>query len=326
MIRSKCLTAIVVALIAGTALAAPAIAQPRQGVLIGTGAPGGVYQPLGESICRLFNFTTDRHGLRCAATVSAGSIDNIEQLRAGTIDVAIVQSDTVTDAIAGTGPFQLSGAWPELRALLVAHDEPFTIVASPTSGIAISTDLIGKRINMGEAGSGYRMAMDRLAAAGELTRDSFSQILELSPRDQVTALCAGRLDAIVYLVGHPNGLIQEATGKCHGRIVPVQSDRVRTMLERHHEYRAMNVPGGLYDGHPDPVPTFGTSAIVVTSVKLTPFAAYELVRSVFDDFAEFTRLHPAFAALTVQGAARSLPYAAYHEGAAKYFRERGLGP
>ncbi len=182
-------------------------------MLIGTGAAGGVYHPLGESICRLFNFTTDRHGLRCAASVSAGSIDNIEQLRAGAIDVAIVQSDTVTDAIAGTGPFQLAGAWPELRVLFVAHDEPFTIVASPTSGIATSTDLLGKRVNMGEAGSGYRMAMDRLAAAGELTRDSFSQVLELSPRDQVAALCAGQLDAIVYLVGHPNGLIQEATGE-----------------------------------------------------------------------------------------------------------------
>ncbi len=326
MIRFKHRTALVLALISSLALAAPAIAQTRQGVLIGTGAAGGVYHPLGESICRLFNFTTDRHGLRCAAAVSAGSNGNIEQLRAGTIDVAIVQSDVVSDAIDGAGPFQLSGASPDLRVLFVAHDEPFTIVASPSSGIANSTGLLGKRINAGEAGSGYRMALDRLAAASDLTRDSFSQILELSPRDQVAALCAGQLDAIVYLVGHPNGLIQEATGKCRGRIVPVRSERIRTMLERHREYREMNVPGGIYDGHPDPIPTFGAIAIVVTKAQLPNRTAYELVRSVVDDFEEFTRLHPAFVGLSVQGVARRVPYAKFHDGAEKYFRERGLIP
>jgi TRAP transporter TAXI family solute receptor len=324
MIRCKGLALLLLTFIGPIALATPALAQARQGVLISTGSPGGVYHPLGGSICRLFNFTTERHGLRCAATVSAGAVANIELLRAGHVEVAIVQSDVLDDAIAGEGPFAAVGAWPDLRVLFVAHEEPFTIVANPSSGIATSADLLGKRVNIGDKGSGYRLAMERLMVASKLTRDSFAQVLELTPRDQVAALCAGQLDAIAYSAGHPNGVIQEAINRCHGRIVPVHSERIRMVLESHNEYRSMNVPGGVYDGHPDPVATFGTTAVVVTSANLPTAAAYELIRSVFDDFEEFTRLHPAFAPLTAQNSARRPPFAKFHDGAEKYFRERGL--
>lgn len=326
MIWFKGLAALLLTFVGSITLAAPALAQARQGVLISTGSPGGVYHPLGGSICRLFNFTTERHGLRCAATVSAGSVANIDLLRAGHIEVAIVQSDVLFDAIAGEGPFAAKGAWPDLRVLFVAHEEPFTIVASASSGIATSADLLGKRVNVGDPGSGYRLKMERLMEASNLTRESFAQVLELTPRDQIAALCAGQLDAVVYSVGHPNGLIQEATARCNGHIVPVQSERIRTMIERHHECRDMVVPGGLYAGQPDPISTFGTTAIVVASAQLPATAAYELVRSVFEDFEEFTRLHPAFAPLTAQNSARRMPYAKFHDGAEKYFRERGLVP
>jgi TRAP transporter TAXI family solute receptor len=322
------LSALVLAVLAfvGAGVAPHAAAQMRQGVLIGTATPGGVYYPLGGSICRLFNFTSERHGLRCAATLSEGSIDNIAALRVGEIDVAIVQSDVLADAVAGTGAFQKDGAWPALRVLFVAHDEPFTIVARRDSGIANSTDLIGKRINVGPPGSGYRLNMERLAAASNLTRDSFSETLELSAMDQAGALCAGRIDAFVYSVGHPNGLVQDAINRCQAKIVPVHSERIDAMLQRHREYRRMNVPGGLYAGHPDPVPTFGVNAAVITTDKLPAIEAYELVRSVFEDFDEFTRLHPALALLNMQSATQALPYAAFHDAAAKYFRERGLTP
>lgn len=304
---------------------APAQAQPRQGVLIGTGVAGGVYYPLGGAVCRLFNFTSDRHGLRCAATVSAGSVDNIERLRAGHIDVAIVQSDVLADAIQGAGPFAGTGAWPALRTLFAAHDEPFTIVARD-AGISTSADLAGKRINIGDAGSGHRLKMERLMAASGIAPKDFAEVLELNATEQVAALCAGRLDAMVYSVGHPNGLIQEATAKCGGRIVPIQSERIQAMLERHREYRAMSVPGRFYAGQPAVIPSFGISSIIVVSEQLSDTAAYELVKSVFDDFGEFVRLHPAFAPLEQRKSAQAGSFAPLHLGAEKYFRERGLIP
>jgi uncharacterized protein len=324
MNRFNSLALAVLALVAASF--APAAAQTRQGVLIGTAAPGGVYDPLGGSICRLFNFTTDRHGLRCATALSDGSIANVAALRASKIDVAIVQSDVLADAIMGAGEFQQSGAWPKLRVLFVAHDEPFTIVARRGSGIANSGDLLGKRINIGPPGSGYRMKMERLAAASNLTRDSFAETLELNAIDQVSALCAGRIDAFVYSVGHPNGLIQDAIDRCQGQIVPVHSERIDAMLQRHREYRAMTVPGGIYAGHPNPVPSFGIKAVLITTDSLPAVPAYELVKSVFEDFDEFKRLHPAFGQLTSQGAAQALPFATFHDAAARYYRERGLTP
>lgn len=314
------------AALAALCFSSAADAQQRQGVLIATASPGGVYYPLGGSICRLFNFAAERHGLRCAAEISDGSVANVKALLKGEVDVAIVQSDVLRAAMEEAGEFMNSGAGQKLRVLFGAHDEPFTLIARPDSGIKTSSDLIGKRINIGTPGSGFRQTMDHLASASELTTDSFAKVLELDPQAQVDALCAGQLDAIVYMAGNPNGLIQDATSRCNGRITPVPPDRVASMIERHGEYRAMDVPGGLYANHPNDIPTFGTLAVVVTTIDLKELAAYELVRSVFDDFDEFVRLHPAFAEMTVENSARSFPFISFHEGALRYLREKKLTP
>src|ERR1041384_7764862 len=76
-------------------------------VVIGTGSPSGIYYPLGGSVCRLFNLDTPRDGRRCVTAPSPGPITNIDLLQDGRIDVGIVPSDVLADAVAGQGPFAL---------------------------------------------------------------------------------------------------------------------------------------------------------------------------------------------------------------------------
>jgi uncharacterized protein len=298
----------------------------RPDVVIGTARPADIDFPLGGSICRLVNLDTPRHGLRCAEEPSAGSVANIESLRRGRIDIGIVPSDVLADAVAGQGPFASRRPTTDLRVLFVAHVDMFTLVAHQESGIRTVADLRGKRIGIGSPGSRQRANMERVMAALGQTRNDFAEVRELSPAEQNRAFCADELDAIVYSVGHPNGLIRDATLTCHGMLVAVSGPAIERMLSDYQDYERATIPGGTYPVNPADVLTFGARAVVVTTARMPAAVAYEITRAVFNNLDDFRRLHPAFEALSVAGMAHAAGRAPVHAGAARYYRERGWLP
>src|SRR5690554_4666570 len=162
MIRMLALAALAL-----TSAAAPdrLAAQEAQLVRMGTASLAGTYFPVGVALCRLVNEDRREHGIRCAAQPSEGSVANIRALRAGEIDLAIVQSDIQAAALAGSGPFAEDGPFPELRAVLSLYPEALTFVARADAGIAGINDLPGHRVSYGPEGSGQRATLDALAAA-----------------------------------------------------------------------------------------------------------------------------------------------------------------
>ncbi len=315
---------LVVAALALLAVASAPEAAERRGVLIGTASPGGIYYALGGSICRLFNLDAVERGvpLRCAAQISAGSVENVEALKDGNIDAALIQSDVLADAMAMQSSLSGSPSAPALQAVFVAHDEPFTVIARADLAARTSDDLIGKRISIGEQGSGHRFEMERVMRATDVTREDFALVLELDPIAQVQALCAARVDAIVYSVGHPNGLVQEALGACRGRLVPVAGERIEAMVRRYPEYAPMVIPGAPYPGAVD-TQSFGTRAVLVVRDGVAPETVYELTKAVMESIEDLRRLHPAFQPLTPERMAQLPAFAPLHDGAARYYRERG---
>ena len=298
----------------------------RPDVEIGAVGPTDIDYPLGGSICRLFNLAKPRHGLRCAETPTVGSVANVESLRNGRIDVGIVPSDVLADAAAGRGPFASSGPATDLRVLFAGHADIFTLVAHRGSGIRSVADLRGKRIGIGSPGSRQRANMARVIHALGLTRNDFAAVREFSPAKQSRAFCANELDAIVYSVAHPNGLINDVTRTCHGMLVPVDGPAIDRMLSRYGEYERAVVPGGTYPANPADVHTFGVRAVVVTTDRMPDAVAYEISRAVFDNFSDFRRLHPAFEALSVAEMVHNTGRVPIHSGAARYYRERGWLP
>lgn len=306
----------------------------RPEVMVGAATPADIDYPLGGSICRLFNLDTPRHGLRCAEEPSAGPVANIESLTSGRvvsligdrIDVGIVPSDILADAVAGEGLFASRGPATELRVLFAGHADVFTLVAHRGSDIGTLADLRGKRIGIGNPGSRQRAKMDRVLAALALTRDDFAVVREFSPAQQNSAFCAGSLDAIVYSVAHPNGLIRDATHTCHGVLVAVDGPPIDRMLSEYGEYERATIPGGTYPANPADVQTFGVRAVVVTTTHLSDEVAYEITRAVFDNFDIFRRLHPAFEALSLARSVHRIGRAPVHPGAARYYREHGWMP
>jgi uncharacterized protein len=310
----------------GTAVRGSETPRRETTVVIGAGSVGSDYYPLGGAVCRLVNLEMARHGIRCRTASSPGSVFNVTALRQGRFDLAVLRSDVQHDAVTGRGPFTRQGAFTALRAVLSAHAEPFAVVVRADSGIQTAADLVGRRVNIGDAGSGHRLAMERVMEALGVTRADFALVTELPPGEQNDALCEGRVDAVVYAAGHPNGIVQDAIRRCGGRLVAMSGPPVDALLAGHPEYTRAVILAGLYPGHSVDIPTFGARATLVTTAAAPDDVVYEIARAVLDRFDDFRRLHAAFAPLDPREMVRATSRAPLHRGAERYYRERGWLP
>jgi TRAP transporter TAXI family solute receptor len=307
-------------------LQACTVVQYRPDVAIGTGRSGGVYFPLGDSICRLFNLDVAQRGLRCAAYLSRGPVANIESLHDGRIDIGIVQSDVLADAAAGNGRFAARGPDKALRVLFTGQTEAFTIVAQGKLKIGAATQLRGTRINLGSPESGERVSMERVMAALGFAPTDFAAATELPLAQQHDAFCANALDAIVYTVRHPNGLVDDVVRTCGGVLVDVSGPRIEALLAAHPEYSRSVVSAGTYASNPEAVTTLGVRTTIITTTRLPETVAYEITRALFENIDDFRRLHPDFATLVPAEMVPGGRLVPIHAGAARYYRERGWLP
>lgn len=302
--------------------ASSAIAQDKF-ITIGTGGQTGVYYVVGQSICKLVNRETSKHNIKCTAPSTGGSIANINAIKAGDQDMGVAQSDWQYHAYNGTSKFEEQGAFKDLRAVFSVHGEPFTVVARKDSGIKKFDDLKGKRVNIGNPGSGQRATMGVVLDALGWKESDFALASELKSAEQSAALGDNKVDAIIFTVGHPNGSIQEATTSCDAVLVEVSGEEVDALIEANPYYRKATIPGGMYRGNPEDVTTFGVSATFVASAKVPEATVYQVTRAVFENLEDFKGLHPAFEVLTKEEMA-SGHSAPVHDGALKYFNEVGL--
>jgi TRAP transporter TAXI family solute receptor len=318
---------IALGLLAGASLLAGdlASAQEQKFITIGTGGVTGVYYPAGGAICRLVNAGRKEHGIRCSVESTGGSVYNINTIRQGELDFGVVQSDVQYNALKGQGQeFDGQGPFEDLRAVFALHPEPFTVVARADSGIESFDDLKGKRVNVGNPGSGQRSTMEVLMDAKGWTMDDFALASELKSAEQSQALSDNNVDAIVFTVGHPNGSIQEASTTTDAKLVPVTGPEVDKLVADNPYYSKASIPGGMYRGTADDVETFGVRATFVTSADVPDEVVYEVTKAVFENFEDFKQLHPAFATLDKQEIVTGGLSAPMHPGAEKYFKEAGL--
>jgi uncharacterized protein len=318
-------------LVFGLAVGAPllvagvASAQDSQFITIGTGGVTGVYYPAGGAICRLVNADRKEHGIRCSVESTGGSVYNVNTMRQGELDFGVVQSDVQYNALNGIGDeFKDQGPYEDLRAVFALHPEPFTVLARADSGIATFDDLKGNRVNVSNPGAGSRATFEVLMAAKDWTMADFALASELKSAEQSQALADNNVDAIAFVVGHPNGSIQEATTTTDANLIPVAGPEVDALLDENPYFSKAVIPGGMYPGNPDDTETFGVRATFVTTADVSDQAVYQVVKAVFENFEEFKKLHPAFAGLEKAEMVTAALSAPLHPGAERYYKEAGL--
>jgi hypothetical protein len=246
-------------------------------------------------------------------------------MRQGQLDFGVVQSDVQYNALNGVGAeFEGQGPYEGLRAVFAVHPEPFNVLARADAGVATFDDLKGKRVNIGNPGSGQRATMEVLMKAKGWTADDFALASELKSAEQSQALADNNVDAIVFTVGHPNGSIQEATTTTDARLIPVAGPEVDALVAENPYYSKAVIPGGMYPGNPDDVETFGVRATFVSSTDVPEEVVFQVVKAVFENFEDFKKLHPAFASLEKEEMITAALSAPLHPGAEKYYKEAGL--
>ncbi len=312
-----------IAFAVAAAFAAPDVAAQQKYVTIGTGGVTGVYYAAGGAICRLVNKDRAKHGIRCSVESTGGSVFNINTIKAGELDLGVSQSDVMYNAVKGTGQFKDAGAYGDLRAVMSLHPEPFTVVARKEANIKSFADFKGKKFNVGNPGSGTRASMEEILNAMGWKMSDFALASELKADEHGPALCDAKIDGFFYAVGHPSANIQDPTTSCGAKLVSLTGPAVDKLVAQWPYYAKVTIPAGLYPNNPQPTETFGVLATLVSSSKVPADSVYAVVKAFFDNFEEFKKLHPALAHLKPEEMVKNGLSAPLHEGAARYYKEKG---
>ena len=293
-------------------------------VTIGTGSMTGVYYPTGNAIAKMINEEKKKYGIRASVESTAGSVYNINAVLGGDLTFGIAQSDRQYQASKGLQEWKAQGPQKKLRAVCSFHPEIISLVAAADSGIKTLKDLKGKRVNIGNPGSGQRgNSIDVLAQAGiDVEKDLKVESLTASEAPKMVQ--DNRIEAFFYTVGHPSGAITEATtGRRKVSFIPITG--MEALLKRSPFYAVAQIPVGKYPQavNDKDVPSIGVKATLVTSSDVADATVYAITKELFENLETFKKLHPAFESLTTENMLEGLS-APLHPGAEKYFREAKL--
>ena len=304
-------------------MTAASITVAQEFISIGTGGVTGVYYPTGGAICRLVNKSRKEHGIRCAVESTGGSVYNINTIKAGELEFGVAQSDWQHHAYNGTSKFA-DNPFPDLRAVMSVHPEPFTLIVRGDSGIDSFEALAGKRVNVGNPGSGQRATMEVVMDAFGIGMGDLALATEYKGSEMAKQLCDGNIDAMIYTIGHPAAAIKEATTTCDAKLVSVTGAPIDKLVADNPFYRVATIPGGMYKGTDGETTTFGVGATFVTSANVPEETVYIVAKSVMENIDDFKGLHPAFANLDPSQMVKDGLSAPLHDGAARAYKELGL--
>lgn len=294
-------------------------------VTIGTAGVTGVYYPAGGAIAKMINQKRDEYGIRATVESTGGSVFNVNALTVGDLEFGVVQSDTAYQAVMGQGDWESKGKQDKLRSVFSLHPELVNLIVASDEKITDCKSLKGKRIAVGNIGSGTREnAKDALSTCGLEFSDIIAEDLKAS--EAAAMLGDGRIAGYFYTVGHPNGSIKEAAAGVRS-VRFLGFEAFEQLLKDKPYYVSQRVPTELYTGvsnsSSEVLNTFAVKALFLTSADVPVDVVYAATKEVFENFDEFKSLHPAFAVLTKEEMLQGLS-APLHPGAEKYYRETGL--
>lgn len=261
---------------------------------IGTGSVTGVYYPVGGAICQLVNSThTDQ---KCAVESTGGSVENIQLLSKKELQLAVVQSSVLQQAMLGEGDFS-SAPVSNVYPVLSLYAEPLNLVVSADSEIFTLSDIKGKRIDIGNPGSGDRDTVSALFHSLNWSNKDFSTLTGYKAAERSDALCSGKIDAFFIVAAHPNQVIREAIGKCNAKLVPIEGKEASAFLAHNPVYNKQVIPAATYRLRDDTINTIGTTAILATHVEVAQADLNTLKTTIQTNLEHLKTMHPALSSL-----------------------------
>jgi TRAP transporter TAXI family solute receptor len=294
-------------------------------ILLGTGETGTFSHFTGRTICRMISSHAD--DINCKAVPAPDDVHNLTNLRGGALDIGLVDSRQLHDAINKTGYFKfLDISYDNLRTLIPLYDVPVMLVVRRDAGITSLEALKGKRINAGAPGSLENLAVDTIMSAKTWSKADFSLVQELpaSQSQDTMAFCYGTVQAMVHIGVHPDPSLQQLLQRCKAGLADMDDSDTNKLVNDHPAFYQINIAANTYPTYPKGVTTFGTRMTLVAPEDLDEETVYQIIEAIHSNQKRLQSAHPSLSSFTVQSAGKDDTEVKPHPGAARYFSEHGL--
>ena len=308
-------------ILAALTLAGLGLAQ--EFITIGSGSTTGVYFPVATGIAKLVNDANV--GIRANARSTGGSVANINAINAGEFEMALAQNDIAYYAYQGCCIPAFQGKPVKtIRALAALYPEVVHIVARKDAGIRTVADLKGKRVVVGDVGSGTEQNARQILEAYGLTFDDLGQAIRVSASQGIQLMQDKRADALFYTVGLGASAIQQLALTTPIALVAVDLNRIQAIAKKYPFYVGFNIPGGTYKGVDVTTHTVAVQAMLIASEKLSEETVYKFMKAVFGNLEAFKKIHPNLERFfSLEKAVKGLPIP-LHPGAERFYKEAGV--
>ena len=284
---------------------------------IGTGGTAGTYYPIGGAIAEILNNKID--GMNASAQSTGATVANINMLKDGSVDMAIVQNDITYYAVNGTEMFQDKKV-TNLKGIASLYPETCQFVTLDSTGIKTIADLKGKRVAVGAAGSGAEANARQILEAYGITYDDI-QVQYLSFGEGASALKDGNVDAAFLTAGFPTAAVQDISSQNKIRLLPVDPAKADELIAKYPFYTKTTIPAGTYQGFDEDVQTISVMAMLVVNDKVDDKLGYEITKAIFSNLDRIQAAHAVGKMISKENAEKGMSLD-MNAGAKKFFDEK----
>lgn len=246
-------------------------------LVVAGGQEGGEY----AQVAGLIAAAVSDRGLAAEAVGSDGSWDSVRLVREGLAEIALIQNDVAGAAARGEGAVAVDAALPDLRALGSLFPEPVQVVVAAGSPIASIADLKGKRVDLGQPGSGTRVNAEAvLAASGVAVRD-LGKVTELGIAQGLAMLADGQLDAVITTLAAPAHSLQLAASSQGIRLLSMGPQERAILTGGQRSFVPVTLPANTYPGQMEGVETVAVTALLVGTTVLADSTVEALLQEVY---------------------------------------------
>lgn len=283
-----------------------------------TGGTSGTYYSFGGVIANLWNNNIE--GLNITAQSTGASAENLRLINRGEAELAFVQNDVMDYAYNGTDMFE-GEILSNFSAILTLYPEVVQIAATKSSGIRSIADMKGKRVSVGDAGSGTEFNAKQILEAYGLTFNDIRKS-NLSFKESSDGLQNGTLDACFIVAGVPNAALQELSLSADMTLVPIGNTQIVEIISQYKYYTEVNIPADTYNGVDADTGAIAVKATIAVNNNIPEEEVYNMIKTIFDKQSDLSLAHAKGNELNIEEAPKgiSIPF---HPGAVKYYEELG---
>ena len=286
-------------------------------VRMATGGSTGTYYAYGSAVAQIL---TEKTKIPVTIQSTGASKANIQLIQAGDVEIAIVQNDVMDYALRGVDLFtgEQTNSFASMAGL---YAETCQIVANPASGIRSISDLRGKNVSVGDAGSGVEFNARQILEAYGMTFNDIG-MQNLSFGASADALRDNKIDAFFCVAGAPTPAVVDLATSKEITLLEVDDSHAAQLIRNYPFYTRLPVPAGSYRGMNATVMTVAVKATFIVSSKLPDETVYQLTKNLFESKALIEAAHAKGLELSTSYAVEGISVP-FHPGAARYYREIG---